>query len=93
MEKAPPPPEMAVLGGELLVSCSLLLLYEPEFWGAEVLVLSDGRPQAWVSKHLPKAGHHESWGRSVGERASDSDVLCFKFPGAHVLCWLEAVGG
>lgn len=32
---------MTVLGGELLVSCSLLFLYEPEFWGGEVLVLTD----------------------------------------------------
>lgn len=44
--------------------------------------------------HLPQAGRPEGWGRSVGEgRQAQTSLLCLKFPGAHVLRWLEAAGG
>lgn len=53
-----------------------------------------GRLQAWVSAPSPSLRPDTlPCGLGKGGRRAQKSSLCFKFPGAHVLRWLEAARG
>lgn len=79
---------MTVLGCELLGACSLLLWYRLPLAHHCLAGVRLGCP---TTSPIPDT---EGWGRSVGEgRQAQTSLLCLKFPGAHLLRWLEAAGG